>query len=750
MGALFPRQCYAFWVLYTLPWGAIFRLAACECLALDFRMLSLDRLRERRSIAPPSVTRTTQWPLAEYQTTSPGRIGITLHVFYPELLGELRHYLGQIPWPFDLLVSVTREDDGLAVERELASLVMLESLIVRHVENRGRDIAPMLVAFNDALRAYDFIGHFHTKKTPQAEWGEQWRGHLLSHLLGDAQHLRQIFYHLAHSDIGMAYPPLTPHTPFWAMSWLSNGEIAQALCERLNIPFDANAYFSFPVGSMFWARREALLPLLDLHLTDADFPKEEGQCDGTLQHAIERLLGVVSRHAGWPTAVIDLENECLDTRDLLNAPLYLKEAISDTLLSVLPHFEALTLSTLETLVISPFVHRHMMLRFIAECHGSAIGIDKGEVETFLSLREAAERHAPAERAPSLAEIGERLEKLGIDKNKAEAWVALEAEIEMGLWKPRTAILTALETASTAAQGIGAIVNVPLPATSVLSRLESLGYGMLDTAIEDQDAQANLQSLAFWEWVAENAASLQGKKLLHVGDHPYIDMQLPWRMDERITPLHVMPGAAMLHLAWPYQELCDSLYETWQDDLWKGLLANRLVERVDQEPSYLSLHTRHLSLTDTGYLFFGPLLFDMLMRWLRWYEKYAFRHLFLPVGNTHSLVRMYNLLRDNEEPGCRYLPTLHCRPHDTWPRWTMKFTHPAWQRDWFWSNWSLHPEVNKGSMQFMEDLLSVLKQHWRRFHINERALHKLSKMLRIDGKVPPTDDITAGSYENKPH
>ncbi|NWO11373.1 hypothetical protein HLV40_13310 [Chromohalobacter salexigens] len=705
-------------------------------------MLSLDRLRERRSNTPPSVTRTTQWPLAEYQTTSPGRIGITLHVFYPELLGELRHYLGQIPWPFDLLVSVTREDDGLAVERELASLVMLESLTVRHVENRGRDIAPMLVTFNDALRAYDFIGHFHTKKTPQAEWGEQWRRHLLSHLLGETQYLQQIFYHLAHSGIGMAYPPLTPHTPFWAMSWLSNGEIAQALCRRLGIPFDANAYFSFPVGSMFWARREALLPLLDLNLREVDFPDEEGQCDGTLQHTIERLLGVVSRHAGWPTAVIDLENECLDTRDLLNAPLYFKAAISDTLLSVLPHFEALTLGTLETLVISPFAHRHMMLRFIAECHGEDIGIGEGEVETLLSLRDAAEHHAPAENAPSLAEIGERLGNFGIDKKKAEAWVALEAKIEMELWKPRTAILAALETASTATQGIGAIVNVPLPADAVLSRLRSLGYGMLDTAIEDQDAQANLQSLAFWEWVAEHAASLQGKKLLHVGDHPYLDMQLPWRMDERVTPLHVMPGTAMLLLAWPYRELCDHLsHEAWQDDLWKGLLANRLVEQADRNPNYLAFHAHRLPLVDAGYLFVGPLLFDMLMRWLGWCEKYAFRHLYLPVDNTHSLVRMYNLLRDNEGPGCRYLPTLHCRPHGSLPRWAMRFTHPAWQRDWFWSDWSIHPEINKGSMQFMEDLLSILKQKWRYFHINEAALYNLNNLLRSNGKVSNPADMT---------
>lgn len=719
-------------------------------------MLLLDRLRDRHSTATtlPSSPM-TYWPLDTCQVEPPGRIGIAFHVFYPELLAEFRDYLARIPWPFDLLVSITREEDASTVENALQALPMLEALVIRQVPNRGRDIAPMLVTFNEALRGYDFIGHLHTKKTPQAEWGEHWRTHLLSHLLSDTHHLQQIFFHLAHSGVGMVYPPLTRNTPFWAMSWLSNGEIAQPLCERLGLRFDATAYFSFPVGSMFWARREALLPLLDLHLAEADFPDEAGQHDGTLQHAIERLLGPVCRHAGWPTATIDLEHACLNGQDSLNAPLYLTAPIGDTLLSVLPHFEALTLSTLETLVTSPFVHRHMLRRFIAECRGEEIGIHENEVDTFLSLREAAEQHLHSGSAPTLAEISKTLQQLGIGHEKADAWIALEADVEMRLWQPRQAILSALEAASTATRGIGAIVNVPFASTSVLARLQALGFDMLETAISGHDAQTKIQTLAFWEWVAEHAPALKDRKLLHVGDHPYLDMQLPWRMDERVTPLHVMPGTAMLRLAWPYRELSDCLScETWQDDLWKGLLANWLVEHVDREPASLSLDTRRISLVDVGYLFVGPLLLDMLMRWIRWSEKYAFRHLFLPVDNTHIVARMYTRLRDNDVANdgsaCRRLPTLHCCPHGKWPRWVMKFIHPAWQREWFWSDLTLHSEITEGSMRFMEDLLVVLERHWRRFYINDDALMSLNDLLRINGRVPGLHEVIAGAYENDSH
>jgi len=50
---------------------------------------------------------------------------------------------------------------------------------------------------------------------------------------------------------------------------------------------------------MFWARAKALDALLGEELDINEFPLEEGQVNGTLAHAIERMLGEYVRQAGF-------------------------------------------------------------------------------------------------------------------------------------------------------------------------------------------------------------------------------------------------------------------------------------------------------------------------------------------------------------------------------------------------------------------------------------------------------------------
>lgn len=50
---------------------------------------------------------------------------------------------------------------------------------------------------------------------------------------------------------------------------------------------------------MFWGRSAAIRPLLYLRLGPEHFPPEAGPVDGTLAHAVERMLGVTALTQGY-------------------------------------------------------------------------------------------------------------------------------------------------------------------------------------------------------------------------------------------------------------------------------------------------------------------------------------------------------------------------------------------------------------------------------------------------------------------
>jgi lipopolysaccharide biosynthesis protein len=55
----------------------------------------------------------------------------------------------------------------------------------------------------------------------------------------------------------------------------------------------------FTAGSMFWIRSRALMPILNLAISNEDFEVESGQTDGTLAHAIERFFTVAAKMGGY-------------------------------------------------------------------------------------------------------------------------------------------------------------------------------------------------------------------------------------------------------------------------------------------------------------------------------------------------------------------------------------------------------------------------------------------------------------------
>jgi len=78
-----------------------------------------------------------------------------------------------------------------------------------------------------------------------------------------------------------------------------NGEAIARLLSAMDVP-GRRYYHSFPLGTMFWARVEALAPLAGMDLAQFEI-YEPVPYDGTTLHAFERILPVIAEHAGFRT-----------------------------------------------------------------------------------------------------------------------------------------------------------------------------------------------------------------------------------------------------------------------------------------------------------------------------------------------------------------------------------------------------------------------------------------------------------------
>lgn len=92
--------------------------------------------------------------------------------------------------------------------------------------------------------------------------------------------------------------------------WDENRTIANALAARMGLSLPLPNHFDFPLGTMFWARPQALKPLMDLGIGWDEYPDEPLAIDGTLLHALERLVPFSAEHAGYQYAKTYLK-ECV-------------------------------------------------------------------------------------------------------------------------------------------------------------------------------------------------------------------------------------------------------------------------------------------------------------------------------------------------------------------------------------------------------------------------------------------------------
>lgn len=224
-------------------------------------------------------------------------IAIHLHAFYTDLLPDFFEQFITYKFHFDLFITTDVFEKKAEIEQQLSEFKLKAQVFV--TGNVGRDVLPML-KLKDKLANYEIIGHFHTKKSKEADFlvGESWRKDLIEMLVKPAN---QIVSQFLNQKLGLVIADIPT---FFRYNEIVNAANEAKIAPHMNdlwqrmemnkaIDFTQIATFVMSYGTFGWFRYDALHQLFDLNLTEADIPKEPLPQNSIL-HAIERALIYIS------------------------------------------------------------------------------------------------------------------------------------------------------------------------------------------------------------------------------------------------------------------------------------------------------------------------------------------------------------------------------------------------------------------------------------------------------------------------
>ena len=226
-------------------------------------------------------------------------ICVVFHIYYEDIADDIiTEYLDPIAGKIDMFVT-THESVSMTtiarIRRKFPNLYMMMS------ENRGRDIRPFLKIYPLLVEfGYETACKIHTKKTEYRNDGGAIRKGLLDALLKtDVEGLVREFSR--DEKLGMIVPQGSLMNLSKRQRHISNRYWLDKLLPKIGRADLIGAYdFDFSAGSMFWFRVESLKRLLDKELIDPEqFEVEAGRTDGCLQHAIERVMGLLVKESGF-------------------------------------------------------------------------------------------------------------------------------------------------------------------------------------------------------------------------------------------------------------------------------------------------------------------------------------------------------------------------------------------------------------------------------------------------------------------
>lgn len=535
------------------------------------------------------------------------KIAIHAHIYYIDLLEEFCGYMNNMPYKFDLFVSVPKKDYINVVKEKCKELKNVNKIVVKKCENVGRDFSPLFVEFGEKISKYDYVCHIHTKKSIRTGVEQDgWRTHLISSLLGTEDTIKSIFYMFENNiDIGMIYPETYKDMPYWAHTFLQNRPMCNELAGKFGITL-SDQYFDYSVGSFFWAKTDALKKIFDLNLKYSDFGKEEGKNDGTFAHAIERMLPFAVISSNYKYLVIDIEQQIFKNNSHKNLWQYCCQT-PDLVINKFKNYKNITFDIFDTL-IARMIQNPSDIFDLMEKDFKNNGIKR--INNFKKIRFDAEMNIRVKNKfigdVTIDEIYEELGNLtGLNSSELKKIKELEKEYEIRFCIPRRDMLRIFNQLKKSNKKITLISDMYLDSSTITKMLNKCGYYDWDELIISCEVQKRKDNGTMWDYYFE-----KNKNTIHCGDNETSDIQAV--CDRNRDFVHILQGNKILNLT-GYGSFISSVFP----DLSitdKVILGSILNKKAFNSPFREDFNKIVDNYQDYGYTFLGPIFLKFFL-WL---------------------------------------------------------------------------------------------------------------------------------------
>ncbi|WBA17118.1 rhamnan synthesis F family protein [Salinivibrio kushneri] len=482
------------------------------------------------------------------------KIAVCLHVFYADFIPYYARCLRDFPAQVDLFISVSDRAFRASVDEHLAPLNTVQNIEVVEVPNRGRNFGPMLVEFGRKLLDYDLFCHLHSKKSlysgrPQTQWAD----YLGEYLLHDHIVVAKAITHmLENAQTGVYYPTAFPMMPDWVNHWLKNKPFKSEFFNAWDLQ-DHAEFLAYPVGGMFWAKPDALRPLLEKKYQYSDFPEEPLPNDGSSLHALERCIGLLAERRGYsqlffhPELASFTHDKSYIFANYVSNPQQLRDKVQP--------FDIISFDVFDTLV-----RRSHQVPDYAKLKLGQYLVDQGYVcdaKGFVELRNRAEFLVGEDKQfqgdVTIYEVYQKLANMQEwSEQQAQHYADLEFAYDLEMIESKDEMVAILNQLIDMGKTVYIISDTYYTDYQIILMLRKAGVTNGYRLYTSAETGQRKDNGTMWAYISQ---SLKDKsRFVHIGDNAVADAQIPGDF-----------GLANLHILNPMDK--------WQAAGWENPFAN---------------------------------------------------------------------------------------------------------------------------------------------------------------------------------